>query len=312
MVDETRRSGAQNAGPAPRIDLSGKWKLDSAPNETVVIVHFRETGKVIAKFSPAALCLGQPRITLFDTFVKTTSESASDSKLALEDATYWSCTGDSYMIPACGTAVWASKMRNVIVSPDGNTISGERFYEGLTWDGVENQQYLNCRRDPGRNKWVSWKLTRTVEQQPSPTPAKEPPESEDPDPPTGELEPADLVLTAEPGADKAKLGEKIGYKFKIMNKGPGDAQVAVFKINLGNGRLIKVVASQGECPGSGVGVNCKLGLLKAGDTTDVMVSLMPRVTGVLRAAGRASAASPDPDMSNNLKNVTVRILPSSP
>jgi hypothetical protein len=125
------------------------------------------------------------------------------------------------------------------------------------------------------------------------------------------LAPADLVLKPELAPDTAKRGEKISYKFKIENKGPADAQGVIFTIGLGNAELLEANASQGECTRTGTRVTCRLGALKADDTADVTLLLMPRVAGVLRITARVYSASPDPDMSNNVENVTVRVRGSA-
>lgn len=141
----------QQPEPTPPIDLSGKWKLASAPDATVVIDHLLASGRVIARFSPPAPCHDQSRTNLLDSKLR---------NLSLEDGTIWECTPDKKMVGSCGSAVWESRTRNVTVSSDGKTISGERFYEGYDWDDEVNGKYVNCRREPSRDSWTSWTLTR--------------------------------------------------------------------------------------------------------------------------------------------------------
>lgn len=148
--------------PTSTIDLSGNWKLDSKPG-VVKIQHLLESNRVIAIFTPGQQCHNMTWSNLFDTKLIVTPVGAGEAKLSLADAKYFSCTSDSYMVDACGTAVWESKMREVTVSPDGSMISGKRFYEGLQWDGTANGKYVNCRHDPGRDGWVTFTLTRACE-----------------------------------------------------------------------------------------------------------------------------------------------------
>ena len=115
----------------------------------MVIDHRLSTGKVLATFVPSAPCHNQIRTRLIDSRLIVTPVSGNDPKLSIEDGIFMSCTGDKYMVDACGTAVWESKTRNTMVSPDGNTvISGERYFEWFDWDGVQDEKYVNCRRVP--------------------------------------------------------------------------------------------------------------------------------------------------------------------
>jgi hypothetical protein len=123
------------------------------------------------------------------------------------------------------------------------------------------------------------------------------------------LAPADLALKAESAPDLASPNEKIRYRFEIENNGPADAQRVVFSVALGGAELIGAETSQGECTAGGDAVSCRLGELDEDDTADVTLGLMPRVAGTLNSTASVSSASPDPDMSNNLKNVAVRVEP---
>lgn len=157
---------------------------------------------------------------------------------------------------------------------------------------------------------IIWNLKRKrVELQ---EPGAKPEKPEKPEKPgQAGLAPADLVLKAESAPGKATPGEKISYKFEIKNKGPADAQGVMFTIALGNAELIKADASQGECTGTGASVTCKLGVLKKDDTANVTLRLMPRVAGMLSSTAHVYSVSPDPDMSNNVENVAVRIQPQN-
>jgi len=80
---------------------------------------------------------------------------------------------------------------------------------------------------------------------------------------------------------------------------------------LGSAEWIRADTSQGECTGGGNTVSCKLGELEKDDTADVTLRLMPRVAGILSSTANVSSASPDPDISNNLKTLDVRIQPQN-
>ena len=152
----------QPTQPAP-IDLSGKWELDLGG--TVQIDHLQSTGSVFARFSPSLKCHDDMRTTLLNSLLRVTPVSGGPPKMTLADGTFFACTRDKKLIDSCSgvTAVWKSKFRNATVSPDGETITGERFYEWLAYDGEENGRYVNCRRDPSKDFWGEFTLTRACE-----------------------------------------------------------------------------------------------------------------------------------------------------
>jgi hypothetical protein len=179
-------------------------------------------------------------------------------------------------------------------SPDDVEMSGEHGFSSTSND-------IDQLHSGPTQVNIIWTLKRTQVGLP------EKPEKTQP----ASLLPADLVLKAEPAPDKAKRGDTISYKFKIENKGPADAQGVMFTIALGNAELIKADASEGECTGTGASVTCKLGVLKRDDKADVTLQLMPRTSGMLSSTAHVYSASPDPDMSNNVENVTVKIQPQN-
>lgn len=159
VIPETRRSGAQDRLVTPPIDLSGNWVLDTGG--TVVIDHLFSSGAVFARFSPPLACHTDMRTTLFNSRVKVNAVSVGDPKISLENNTFFACTRDKKLIDSCGlTAVYATKFRDAVVSANGGTISGERFYEWYSYDGEENGRYVNCRRDSSRDGWTRFTLTR--------------------------------------------------------------------------------------------------------------------------------------------------------
>lgn len=169
LVGKLSHASSQKPRPTPNptIDLSGNWKLDSKPG-IVKIQHLLESNRVIAIFTPGEQCHNMTWTNLFDTKLIVTPASGGEMKLSLADSKYFSCTADSYMVDdsagkGCGSAVWESKMREVNVSPDGGTISGKRYYQGLQWDGTANGKYVNCRTDSARDGWVDFTLTRACE-----------------------------------------------------------------------------------------------------------------------------------------------------
>ncbi len=159
FINETERGDAQNRPAAPPVDLSGNWKLDTGG--TVVIEHLISSGSVFARFSPSLACHSDMRTTLFNSRVKVTAITSGESKMSLENNTFFACTRDKKLIDSCGiSAVYSTPFRNAVVSADGSTISGERFYEWYSYDGEENGRYKNCRRDSSRDGWTQFTLTR--------------------------------------------------------------------------------------------------------------------------------------------------------
>jgi hypothetical protein len=55
------------------------------------------------------------------------------------------------------------------VSADGNTISGQNFRPGYSFD-IENGRYVNCARSSRYDDWQDFSLTRETEPTPTPTP----------------------------------------------------------------------------------------------------------------------------------------------
>jgi hypothetical protein len=182
-------------------------------------------------------------------------------------------------------------------SADDDEMSGEHAFSSTSND-------IDLLRSGPTQVSIVWELERKqVEQEEMEEPVEEPARQQG-------LAPADLALKADFVPDLAALGEKISYQFAIENKGPADARGVMFVIALGSSAaLIRADSSQGECTAGGDSVSCKLGELEKDDTADVTLHLMPRVSGTLDSTANVSSTSPDPDMSNNLENVTVRIQP---
>jgi hypothetical protein len=182
-----------------------------------------------------------------------------------------------------------------LASPDDDEMSGEHAFSSSSSNIdqlISGPTQVN----------IVWKLERKqVELE---EPQEEPAEGQQ-----HGLLPADLALKADSVPDLAALGEKVSYRFEIENKGPADAQGVVFTIALGNADWLKADTSQGECTAGGDSVSCRLGELEEDETADVTLRLMPRVAGILDSTASVSSTSPDPDMGNNLENVTVQIQP---
>jgi hypothetical protein len=155
------RSGSTQVRP-PQVDLSGKWELDSGG--IVQIDHLLATGTVIATFSPPLPCHDDARTRLFSSRLKVVAVAGGGQKLMLEDGAFSACTRDKKLIDSCPgvTAVWSTKFRNATVSPDGNSITGERFHEWLDYEEKDGQ-YTNCRRNPAKDDWSTWTLTRVCD-----------------------------------------------------------------------------------------------------------------------------------------------------
>jgi hypothetical protein len=183
-----------------------------------------------------------------------------------------------------------------MASPDDDEMSGEHAFSSTSND--IDQLY-----NGPTQVHIAWKLERTQVE------LEEPEEPEDEPARQQALVPADLALKAESAPDLAAPGEKISYRFEIENKGPADAQGVVFSLALGGVEWIQQDTSQGECTAGGDSVSCRLGELEEDDTAHVTLRLMPRVAGVLDSTANVSSASPDPDMSNNLENLAVRVQP---
>lgn len=280
----------------PTINLTGLWKY--MDGSTVRIEHNTRTQSVTAKFVPPYSCpSGYATIDrLFD-------GQLDGAKLSGN----WMSCNDKLLVDACGKAPTFPGDFTATVSQ--KEISGKYYLPYFTWTGSCQGFKISTTVDP----YLPLTLTRdcnpdldqlcdTLANASTQQPARTPQTA---------LTPADLVLRAESAPDKARRGEKIGYKFEIKNKGPADAQGVIFTVALGSADLIEANASQGECTRTGSSVTCKLGVLNEADTANVTLRLTPRVAGMLRSTARVYSASPDPDMSNNVENVTVRIQPKT-
>ncbi len=186
---------------------------------------------------------------------------------------------------------------------DGNTISGERYFEWFDWDGVQDEKYVNCRRVPSRDYWGQWTLTRKPVEPEQPPTAPTGPRS-----PRGSSLSADLILTGEPGPDHAPSKARKS----VISSRSGmpvlrDARGVIFTMTLGNADFVAAVASQGECTNAGGRVTCRLGLLGKTQTVNVELRIVPRDAGVVRITSRVHSVVPDPIMVNNVENVAVRV-----
>jgi hypothetical protein len=157
------RLGRSQVAPSQTspIDLSGDWELDSGGK--VVITHLLATGSVFARFSPALPCHNTQRVTLFDSRLKVTPVGGGPPKISLEDGAFEACTRDKILVDSCTNipvkAVWTTKFKEATVSADGNTITGKRFHEWIDYK-EENGRYINCSRNPKKDEWNDFKLTR--------------------------------------------------------------------------------------------------------------------------------------------------------
>lgn len=129
---------------------------------------------------------------------------------------------------------------------------------------------------------------------------------------------ADLVVTIHGAPDRLTSPSPISYTVKVLNRGPDDAtDVALWDRVAHDAKLVSAEPSQGKCKENLGFIDCKLGSLKAGESTTLAVKLEPfegmhsfpkEGQKITHAAG-ASAAEKDPRPKNNKTSGTVRVFP---
>jgi len=146
-------------------DLTGRWKTEKA--ETVIIRH-DQAGQVTARFSPIVPCWDHTRSQYFSAPLILTGRGP-DASYKLESDQYTACSNTKKMMDDCRvSAVFQTKFK-AQVSADGNTISGQNFRPGYSFD-IENGRYVNCQRSSRYDDWEDFSLTRETEPTPTPTP----------------------------------------------------------------------------------------------------------------------------------------------
>ena len=112
-------------------------------------------------------------------------------------------------------------------------------------------------------------------------------------------ESADVSLAITDAPDPVVRGERLTYTLTVHNDGPDSASgVSVSEPVPVGTRLESASTTTGSCSGR-TSVACDLGSLDDGKTTQVRVVVTVTGTGTLSNAAEVSAATPDPDSSNN-------------
>jgi uncharacterized repeat protein (TIGR01451 family) len=129
---------------------------------------------------------------------------------------------------------------------------------------------------------------------------------------------ADLVVSIHGAPDRLTSPSLISYTIKVLNRGPDNAtDIAVWDGLAHDANLVSAEPSQGRCKEILRYIDCKLGSLKPGESTDLAVKLKPfegmysfpkEGQKITHDVG-ASAAEHDPRTSNNKASDTVLVFP---
>jgi len=121
---------------------------------------------------------------------------------------------------------------------------------------------------------------------------------------------ADLAVTKAIESGPLVAGEPVRYRIAVVNDGPSDAEDAALT-DVVPSAVTGVSAStdRGSCTVTGQTVSCAFGSLAAGARARVLVQgvLSPDATGMLSNTAQVSAATPDPDSTNDSATVSAAI-----
>jgi large repetitive protein len=159
----------------------------------------------------------------------------------------------------------------------------------------------------------SGSILNTVHAESTETPGH--PATPDPDPTNNEahaevstLPSADLELVKTALTPEVHLGQQADFSLVVTNKGPSDAQEAKLIDTLPAG-LVYVSAGGASCEAAGQVVTCALGTLTAGSSVTVELTTQPVGLGTYTNTAVVSSTTPDPNMSNNSSEATVKVVP---
>jgi uncharacterized repeat protein (TIGR01451 family) len=121
---------------------------------------------------------------------------------------------------------------------------------------------------------------------------------------------ADTALTIAAAPTRAKLGKQLFYTITVTNHGPEEADAVTVSDPLPPGlAVVSASASQGSCAAK-TPVRCDLGSLANGASATIRLVVRPKAVARISNTATLSAATPDPDTSNN--SATVRTSVAGP
>jgi uncharacterized repeat protein (TIGR01451 family) len=129
--------------------------------------------------------------------------------------------------------------------------------------------------------------------------------------------PADLSLTNSDSPDPGFQDQNLTYHLTVTNNGTasGPSTTSGVKVvdTLPSGvTLVSATPTNGSCSGTTT-ISCGLGILPgaASATVDVVVKVAPSTTGTLTNAATVSAATSDPNASNNTATAATTVVPTA-
>ncbi len=109
---------------------------------------------------------------------------------------------------------------------------------------------------------------------------------------------ADLAVTLEDSMDPAINGNPLSYRVVVTNHGPDSANSVVLTNLLDSG--VNYSSDDLSCnTGALPSISCSLGVLLAGDSRIVNITVLPTTIGLLNNMASVSASETDPSPSNN-------------
>jgi uncharacterized repeat protein (TIGR01451 family) len=117
-------------------------------------------------------------------------------------------------------------------------------------------------------------------------------------------------MTAAP--DPVTVGSTLTYAVQVTNHGPDAATDAVLTDPLPAGlTLVSATSTVGSCDGTDP-VRCDLGTLPAQQEATVTIRVTPNAAGTITNSAQVSAATADPDGSNNNGTATTEVVADEP
>ena len=154
FISSMQFTQAQETKRWSRFDLSGTWRLNTG--ETIVITQSGNT--VTASFSPSQPCYENVRTTLFISPLEY-EVIERDTVVMLKSEQFWACSGNEKLCKDCDIpTVYVTKF-DAGISPDGAMIDGRRIAHYIRYEEKDGK-YTNCRRDPSKDEWRDFSLTR--------------------------------------------------------------------------------------------------------------------------------------------------------
>jgi uncharacterized repeat protein (TIGR01451 family) len=118
---------------------------------------------------------------------------------------------------------------------------------------------------------------------------------------------ADVALKISAAPHPATIGRRLTYTLTVTNRGPAAAAAVIARDPLPPGlTLVSASASQGSCTAKRP-VRCELGSLASGASATVTLVTRPKTAGRISNTASVSAATPDPDTSNNSATAAIAV-----